>query len=181
MKYDWVEQYPDAADILPPHMPKPLGKPVQINFFSDASFATDLSNRRSHTGILIFLNGAPIKWFSKWQNTIEGSAYGAEFVALKTAGELVEALRYKLRMLGVPLEGSANGFVDNEGVVLNSTIPSSTLKKKHNSVSYHKTRELVACEIIRIAKEPGVTNLADLLTKGLSGPRHKFLVSRILH
>ena len=102
-------------------------------------------------------------------------------MALKIAGELVQSLRYKLRMMGVPLDGPANGFVDNQGVVLNSTIPSSTLKKKHNSVAYHMTRELIACNIIRIAHEPGETNLADVLTKGLSGPRHKFLISRILH
>jgi hypothetical protein len=181
MVYDWFAQYPEAKDELPPHMPIALGKPVQINFFSDASFATDLSNRHSQSGIIIFLNSTPIRWFSKRQNTIETSAYGAEFVALKIAGELVEALRYKLRMMGVALDGPANGFVDNEGVVLNSTIPSSTLKKKHNSVAYHKTRELVACNIIRIAKEPGETNLADVLTKGLGGPKHKYLMSRILH
>lgn len=90
------------------------------------------------------------------------------------------ALRYKLRMLGVPLEGPAMGFCDNQGVVLNSTIPSSLIKKKNNAISYHKVRESVAAKIIEIIKEPTQSNLADLLTKSMTGPRHKFLVSGIL-
>ena len=54
--------------------------------------------RRSHTGILIYLQSAPIIWFSKKQNTIESSTFGSEFVALRTTLEMIEALRYKLRI-----------------------------------------------------------------------------------
>ena len=179
--YDWKGQYPGQEDESPPGMPEPLGKSVQINFFCDAAHAQDLLNRRSQTGILIFVNGSPIKWYSKRQNTVEASAYGSEYTALRIAGEMIEALRYKLRMLGVALDGPANGFVDNESVVFNTTIPSSCLKKKHNSTNYHKTRELVAQGVMRICHEPGVTNSADVLTKGLSGPHHKKIMSQILH
>ena len=55
----------------PPGMPEALGKLVQINFFCDAAHAQDLLNRRSQTGILIFVNGSPIKWYSKRQNAVE--------------------------------------------------------------------------------------------------------------
>jgi hypothetical protein len=66
---------------------------------------------------------------------------------------MIEALRYKLRMMGIALDGPANRFVDNESVVFNTTIPSSCLKKKHNSTNYHKTRELVAQHgVMRIHK-----------------------------
>ena len=130
---------------------------------------------------MIFVNGSPIKWYSKRQNTVEASAYGSEYTALMIAGEMIEALRYKLRMMGIALDGPANGFVDNESVVFNTTIPSSCLKKKHNSTNYHKTRELVAHGVMRICHEPGVTNSSDVLTKGLSGPHHKKIMSQILH
>jgi len=99
--------------------------------------------------------------------------YGSEYTALRIAGEMIEALWYKLRMMGIALDGPANEFVDNESVVFNTTIPSSFLKKKHNSTNYHKTRELVAHGVMRICHEPGVINLSDVLTKGLSGPHHK--------
>jgi hypothetical protein len=58
--------------------------------FCDAAHATCLSTRRSTTGIIIFINGSPISWYSKRQNTIETSTFGSEFVALKIALEMME-------------------------------------------------------------------------------------------
>jgi hypothetical protein len=43
-------------------------------------------------GILIYLNSAPIIWYSKLQATIETSTFGAEFVALCITTEQIEAL-----------------------------------------------------------------------------------------
>jgi len=78
---------------------------------------------------LIYLNRAPIIWYSKTQKTVETSTFRSEFVALRIATEQIKALRYNLRMMGVPIENSANVLVDNETVVKNSTIPSSTLQR----------------------------------------------------
>jgi hypothetical protein len=72
-------------------------------------------------------------------------------------------------------------FCDNNGVVINCTIPESTLKKKHYAIAYHKVREAVAQGTIRIAKEDTKTNLADILTKPLPGPRMKELLYHILY
>jgi hypothetical protein len=63
--------------------------------------------------------------------------FGSEFVALWICKELIVALRYKLCMFGVPIEGPANDFCDNRGVVKNVSIPESILMKKHNAISYH--------------------------------------------
>jgi hypothetical protein len=89
-------------------------------------------------GILILVNCAPILWLSKRQNTVKTSTFGSEFIALKTAVEMVEGLRYKLHMLGVPMEGATNVFCDNESVVKNSSRPESTLKKRHDAIAYHR-------------------------------------------
>jgi hypothetical protein len=62
-------------------------------------------------------------------------------------------------MMGVPNNGPANVFCDNNAVVTNATIPESTLKWKHNSIAYHKVQEVVAAGIIRIAKEHTDSNL----------------------
>ena len=71
---DWKEFYPDASDVLPPDMPEPLGKAVQRTMFVDASHAANLVTRQSRTGVLIFVNRAPIVWFSKKQASIETSS-----------------------------------------------------------------------------------------------------------
>ena len=72
---------------------------------------------------MIFINKAPIHWLSKRQATVETSTFGAEFCAMKTAVEMIEALRYKLRMFGVLLDGPASIFCDNEAVFKNTSIP----------------------------------------------------------
>ena len=47
--------------------------------------------------------------------------------------------------------------------------PESPCEKKHNSIAYHKTREDIVAKTIRVAKEPGGTNTADLMTKLMGG------------
>jgi hypothetical protein len=179
-KCDWAEFYPGAREVVPPGAPELLGQKVTMSCFVDADHAGCRVTRRSHTGVLIFLNKAPILWYSKHQNTVETLMFGSEFIALKTATEMIEGLRYKLRMMGIEVDGATNVFCDNDSVVKNSTRPESTLKKKHNAISYHRVHEAQAAGIVRIAKEDGETNLADVLTKCLPAPRLKFLISHIL-
>jgi hypothetical protein len=137
--------------------------------------------RRSQTGILIFINQAPIIWYSKKQNTVETSTFGSEFVAMRIAVELIEALRYKLQMFGIPIDGPTNVYCDNEVVTKNARLPESTLTKKHNSIAYHRTREAVAAETIRVTKEDGKTNLADVLTKLLPQVTKEFLCDKFMY
>ena len=160
--------YVDAKEELPPNAPKPRGKSVQVNCFVDSDHAGDKITRRSHTGILLYLNSAPISWFSKKQTTVESSTYGSEFVALRLASEQIIALRYKLRMFGIPIEGYANVFCDNESVFKNASFAESRLKKKHNSICFHRVRECVASMILMPFKVNTNFNLSDILTKSLS-------------
>lgn len=162
---NWKEQYPGASEELPKDMPKPMGKPVTITVFVDADHASERVTRRSVTGILLFVNSTPIKWYSKKQNTVETSTYGAELVALRIAVEMIIEYRYKLRMMGIPVKGPAKVYCDNKSVVLNMTLPSSSLKKKHNAIAYHKVRECVAAGIVEIHHIQGKENVADILTK----------------
>ena len=137
-------------------------------------------NRRSHTGFIIYLQNAPIIWVSKKQKTVETSTHGAELCAMKNAVEMIEGLRYKLRMFGVEIKGSTRIFCDNESVVHNLTKPESTLKKKHNSIAFHKTRESVASGVIEVHKIASKDNPSDLLTKVLSGIQTSYHSSNIL-
>ena len=178
---DWSEFYPGAKEEEPPNAPELRGQEVHMTCFVDADHAGCRETRRSHTGIIIYVQRTPVVWYSKRQNTVESSTFGSEFVAMKTAVEQVEALRYKLRMMGVPVDGPTSVFCDNESVFKNSTRPESTLKKKHNAIAYHRTREAIAAGIIRVAWEDGRFNLADVLTKLMPGPKLRDLVSCILY
>ena len=118
-----------GMEAVPGDMPQPRGESVLTHCFVDSDHVGNTVIRRSQTSLLLFVNRAPIVWYSKRQNTVETSTFGSEFIAMKTAVEQIEALRYKLRMFGVPLEGPTNIFCDNKSVFKNASIPDSTLKK----------------------------------------------------
>ena len=120
--------------------------------FVDAYHAGCRVRRRLHTGANIFVNRAPIVWYSKRQNTVESSTFGSDFVAMRIAIEMIEGLRYKLGMMGVPIEGLCYVFCNNNTVVINSKNPKSMLKKKHAAINYHCTREVIAAKTIQVAK-----------------------------
>ena len=180
-EYDWFDFYHDAKEEVTPNMPSPRGLPVNISVFVDADHAGNKITRRSQTGVLIFVNKSPIHWYSKKQPTVEASTFGSEFCAMKVALQMVQALRYKLRMLGVPIDGPANIFCDNNAVTQNTIVPESTLKKKHHSIAYHMCREAVAAKVMRIAKQGTEKNLADLFTKILTAARRQFLLERFTY
>ena len=56
---------PGAVEDIPVDSPPPLGNNVTTTCFVDASYGSNLLNKRSHTGILILLNRAPLHWYSK--------------------------------------------------------------------------------------------------------------------
>ena len=90
------ELYHEAEDPILYRIPTPLGNELNINCFVDSNHAGNCSIRCLHSGFMIYVNMAPIIWFSKKQNTVESSTFSAELVALKIAIELIESLRYKL-------------------------------------------------------------------------------------
>ena len=82
MKCDWHDFYRGAKEPIPGDAPEPHGNVVSTHCFVDADHVSNLVTRHSQTGILIFVNRAPIIWYSKHQNTVETSTLGSEFVAM---------------------------------------------------------------------------------------------------
>jgi hypothetical protein len=111
VKCDWHDFYCGAKEPIPGDMPEAHGNEVSTHCFVDANHAGNRVTRHSQTGILLFVNRATEVWYSKCQNTVKTSTFGSKFVAMRISVELVEALRYKLRMFGMPIEGRPRFFV----------------------------------------------------------------------
>ena len=71
-------------------------------------------------------------------------------------------------------------YVDDEGDAKSATLPSSSLKKKHNAIAYHKVREAVAAGIVKVAHVRSKDNRADVLTKALSPQDHYNMTRDVL-
>ena len=107
----------DLKEILPDNMPEPRGQGMIMRCFVDADHASDSITRRSRIGFIIYLNTAPIYWYSKKQTTVE----------TKQCTEYVRGLRYRMRMMGIPVLGPTYIptyiYGDNQSVLYKTTIP----------------------------------------------------------
>jgi hypothetical protein len=151
-----------------------------MTVYVDADHEHDLVTRSPITGILVMLNNMPIIWISKLQETVETSTYGSELLASRIATELILEVRYMLRSLGVSLDGPALMLGDNMSVVLNTIVPSSILKRKHNAIAYHHVSVFIAAKIMRFACIKSEENVSDVLTKPLSNEKLYYLMNRWL-
>src|SRR5688572_26543140 len=115
----------------------------------EADHTRDMVTRKSVTGILLLLNNTPVSWLSKCQELVEAATYGTEMVASRIAVEIIISMRSFLYMLGTNLEPSSVLEGDRMIVLLNTTIPSSALKKKYQACNYYKVRESIAVGFIR--------------------------------
>ena len=177
-KEDWSRsQYAEGGldEELPPNMPTPRGRGFRMRIFVDSDHAGDEITRRSRTGFVVFLNSAPIYWMSKKQTSCETSTFGSEFVAMKQATEYARGLRYKLHMMGIPVDEPTWMFGDNQSVLCNTTSPASTLKKKSNAIAFNFVREGCARDEWR------TDNVADLFTKCLNSVKRWKFVRMLLH
>jgi hypothetical protein len=147
-----------------------------MTVYVDADHAHDLVTRRTITGILVMLNNTFIRWVSKRQKTVETSTYGSELVASRISKELILEVRCMFRSFGVALNRPALMLGDNMSVVLNTTVPSSALKKKHNTITYHQ----VGKARMMFAYIKSEENNSDVSTKPLSNEEFHYLMKRWL-
>jgi hypothetical protein len=144
IKTDLKPMYGDVKEAIHPNAPVTRGKAIDLRLFVDSDHAGEPFTRRSRTGFVIYLNMAPIVWFSKRHPTVVSSVFGAEFVAMKNGIENTRGLRYKLRMMGVAIGGPTYVYGDNMLVVHNTQRPESVLKNKSNTICYHAVRDSAA-------------------------------------
>ena len=175
-EYDWTRSvYSGACEQIPHDIPKPLGKHVQTTHYVDANLHHDLATGKAVTAALHFLNQTPIDAYTKRQSTVETATYGSEFVAARTAVDQIIDIHTTLRYLGVPIRDKSYMFGDNRSVVTSSTIPNSTISKRHHLAFYHRVREAIAAKFISFHWKDGkkatlLTSSANIGSLRLCGP-----------
>jgi hypothetical protein len=182
IKTYWKPIYGDVKEEIPPKAPVTRGKAIDLRLFVDSDHSGEHFTRRSRTGFVIYLNMAPIVWFYKRHPTVESSVFGAEFVTMKNGIETTRGLSYKLRMMGVAIDGPTYVYGDNMSVVHNTQRPESVLNKKSNAICYHSVRESAAMGESIIGHIPSVKNPADICTKAVPGVHKRdHLIGFLLH
>ena len=179
---DWSKTvYGEHGEEIPHDAPKPLGKSVTLIHFFDANLMHDVLSGKAVTGCLHFANKTPIMWYSKKQATSETATYGAEFSAARTCIEQVVDLRQTFRYLGVPINNISYVFGDNKSMIDSAKFPYSRLNKRHNILSFHYVRSMIAKKFIAINHINSQDNVSDILSKHWSHNAVYHLLKPLFH
>ena len=151
--YIWMRSmYGDISELIVDDLPILHGNPVMTTTYKDANLFYDFVTGRAVTRILHLLNQTPIDWFSKRQATVETTTYGLEFIVAWIVVDQIIALCTDLRYFGVPICKKSYLFGNNKSVITSSTIPHSSLTKRHNALACHCVREAVASGFLKFIK-----------------------------
>ena len=123
----WKNQYPDAEEEIPDNMPQPLMKPIQQTTIVNSSHTSNEVTKRSTVGIIDYMQNTPIGTYSKTLKIINSSSYGSEIMGARIATERTISNRYRLRMLGVPVETATIMLGDNRSAQISCSSPASPL------------------------------------------------------
>ena len=143
--------------------------------FTDSDWAADRTDRRSISGNVFKLYGAPISWQSKKQQTVALSSTEAEYMAASLATQEAVWLRLLLEDLTIKQDSATILHEDNQGCISLSKDATNHPRTKHIDIRHHFIREKVENNVVKLEYISTDKNEADLLTKGLSRPQFEKL------
>uniref|UniRef100_A0A2N9GWR7 Reverse transcriptase Ty1/copia-type domain-containing protein n=1 Tax=Fagus sylvatica TaxID=28930 RepID=A0A2N9GWR7_FAGSY len=143
-------------------------------------WAGDPCDRRSTSGIIVFLGNNPITWLAKKQHTVSCSSTEAEYRSLASGAAELAWIRQVLCDLGLFLPSAPLIWCHNTSALALASNPVFHGRTKHIEVDYHFIREKVvrgdlALQFISIDDQ-----LTDVFTKALPSPRFHRLCSKLL-
>ncbi|KAL7767857.1 hypothetical protein ACKLNR_002158 [Fusarium oxysporum f. sp. zingiberi] len=144
---------------------------LNLSGFVDADFAGCIDTRRSTTGWVFMLAGAPISWASQRQRTVSLSTTDAEYVAASEAAKEAIWIRGFVNDLNLPdmSVGAVPLYIDNEGARKLTRNPEFHNRTKYIDIRYNFIRErVIETEEIDTRRVDTKFNIADILTKPLA-------------
>ena len=146
--------------------------PLHLYGFTDSDFAQS-SDSKSISGYCFKLNenSALISWRSSKQTIIALSTVEAEYVAATEACKEAVFLRELFANFFNTIPKTVPIYCDNQGAI--SLVKHSGFHKrtKHIKLEYHFIRSFVKDNTIHLSYIPTNSNLADMFTKALNGPK----------
>ena len=149
--------------------------------YSDASWATNLADRRSFSGYIIYLGGTPISWGCSKQKCVAQSSMESEYLALAPCvkeAKWLSDIFANCHVLGGKYRKPLV-FTDSTSAESFTKNCVENVRSRHIDVRYHFLRDWFNNKLYDLEYVKGDLNVADLLTKWLPGTRLYFLCSSI--
>lgn len=115
-------------------------------------------------------------WLCTLSPSVESSMYGSKLVAAWIAVDLMIELCFWQQALGVTIDGPTLMLSNNKSMVLNTSNPSSMLKKKHYVINSHQVWEAFTSKAVLFNHIPSTENESDVLMKLVSKDIFYYLI-----
>lgn len=137
--------------------------------YSDAGWATDPIDLRSQHGYVVFYGGNLVSWASRKQKVLARSSTEAEYRALAFATIELVWFCQLLQEIRQPLRSKPVLLCDNLSATFLANNPAISTRSKHIQLDYHFVRQKVESGQLLVRHSPAQDQLADILTKALTG------------
>jgi hypothetical protein len=152
----------------------------ELTAYCDSDWGSDLDDRKSVSGYVVYAQGGPIVWKSKKQPTVARSSCEAEYVALAdTIAELLW-VDMAIKEMGIRRSKPIKIYIDNQAAKAMAENPINHERTKHIDISYHFIREVVSSGLVDLRYIHTKQNVADLLTKATSRSIFSQLVGKLV-
>ena len=155
------------------------GQGITLEAYTDADYAGSVDDRRSTSGYCTFLGGNLVTWRSKKQNVVARSSAEAEFRAMALGICELLWLKIILQDLKIEWNGPMKLYCDNKSAINIAHNPVQHDRTKHVEVDRHFIKEKLDSGTICIPFVSTGNQLADVLTKGLSGSTLQSIIGKL--
>lgn len=155
----------------PAGLASPASGQIPLVLYTDSDWAACPIDRRSVSGFVATVDGAPVIWGTKKQSCVAKSTMAAEYISASTATDDVIGL---LKLLEVDMRAIARPvplLCDNIATTKVLVNPVESSKMKYIEIHYHVVRERVAAGIFHVQLVTTHEQLADCFTKPLAAPK----------
>ena len=155
-------------------------KKGHLQVYVDSDHATDMEDGRSVTGRAVFYGGDYVGGEASKQSTTEGSSTGAEIRASAMATRRTIGDQITLSMMGQEVDLPTPILIDNQAAINLYHSPKLGKRVKYLALDILTCRDAEAKGIVKYEKVSSQDNIADMMTKALSGPHLSQLRDRFM-
>lgn len=143
--------------------------------YGDSDQGGSMDDRRSTTSQIFNLGSGAVAWASKRQDVIALSSMNAEYITTTSAACQALWMCRLLGNTGVVQHGGTTIYCDNQSAIAIGRNPAQHGRTKHIDVHFHFIHSFVPDGVINVVHCSTHDQLAGILMKALSRPKHEEL------